>query len=69
MLPINTWNAFKLRSLKRENLGSQVFEQVKGMILRGEIPPGRRIIENEIAASMGISRTPVRDTGWQPRDF
>lgn len=61
MLPTNTWNAFKLRSVKRENLGSQVFEQVKGMILRGEIPPGRRIIENEVADSMGISRTPVRE--------
>ena len=57
----NTLNTFKLGSIKRESLGTQVFEQVKGMILRGEIPPGRRIIENEIAASMGISRTPVRE--------
>ncbi len=31
------------------------------MILRGEIRPGRRIVENEIALSMGISRTPVRE--------
>jgi DNA-binding GntR family transcriptional regulator len=60
-LSTNTWNAFKLRSIRRENLGTQVFEQVKGMILRGEIPPGRRIIENEVADSMGISRTPVRE--------
>jgi DNA-binding GntR family transcriptional regulator len=59
--PTNTWGAFKLRSVRRENLGTQVFEQVKGMILRGEIPPGRRIIENEVADSMGISRTPVRE--------
>jgi len=50
-----------IRPLKKENLGSQVFEQVKGMILRGEIRPGRRIVENEIALSMGISRTPVRE--------
>lgn len=61
MLPTNAWNAFELRSVKRENLGSQVFEQVKGMILRGEMSPGRRIIENEVADSMGISRTPVRE--------
>ena len=61
MLPTNTWNGFKLRSLKKENLGTQVFEQVKGMILGGEIPPGRRVIENEVADSMGISRTPVRE--------
>ena len=50
-----------IRPLKKENLGNQVFEQIKGMILRGEIPPGRRIIESEIAESMGISRTPVRE--------
>jgi len=50
-----------IRPLKRENLGSQVFEQLKGMILRGEILPGRRIVESEIALSMGISRTPVRE--------
>jgi DNA-binding GntR family transcriptional regulator len=52
---------FPLRSLRKENLGDQVYDQVKGMILRGEIPPGRRIIENELADSMGISRTPVRE--------
>jgi len=60
-VPTNTWNTSKLGSIKRERLGTQVFEQVKGMILRGEIPPGRRIIENEVADSMGISRTPVRE--------
>jgi DNA-binding GntR family transcriptional regulator len=50
-----------LRPLKKENLGSQVFEQIKGMILRGEVPPGKRMVESEIALSMGISRTPVRE--------
>lgn len=50
-----------IKPLKKENLGSQVFEQIKGMILRGEIHPGRRMIESEIALSMGISRTPVRE--------
>ena len=52
---------FPIRSLKRENLGNQVFEQVKEIIVRGEIPAGKRMIESEIAASMGISRTPVRE--------
>ena len=54
-------NPAPIRPLKKENLGSQVFEQIKGMILRGEIPPGRRMIESEMALSMGISRTPVRE--------
>ena len=52
---------FPSRTLRKENLGDQVYDQVKGMILRGEIPPGRRIIENELADSMGISRTPIRE--------
>jgi DNA-binding GntR family transcriptional regulator len=57
----NKWDSTPIRPLKKENLGGQVFEQIKGMILRGEIPPGRRMIESEIAFSMGISRTPVRE--------
>ncbi|MBW1690450.1 MAG: GntR family transcriptional regulator [Deltaproteobacteria bacterium] len=60
-LHTNRGNPAPIRPIKKENLGSQVFEQIKGMILRGEIPPGRRIIESEIALSMGISRTPVRE--------
>jgi DNA-binding GntR family transcriptional regulator len=59
-VPTNKWNT-KLGSVRRKNLGTQVFEKVKGMILRGDIPPGIRIIENELADSMGISRTPVRE--------
>jgi DNA-binding GntR family transcriptional regulator len=59
-IPTNRWNT-KLGSVRRKNLGTQVFEKVKGMILRGEIPPGIRIIENDLADSMGISRTPVRE--------
>ena len=50
-----------IRRLKRENLSNQVFEQVKEMIVRGKIPTGKRMIESEIAESMGISRTPVRE--------
>ncbi|MBW1613186.1 MAG: GntR family transcriptional regulator [Deltaproteobacteria bacterium] len=52
---------FPIRSLKKENLGNQAFEQIKQMIVRGEIPAGKRIIESELAESMGISRTPVRE--------
>ncbi len=52
---------FPIKGLKRENLGNKVFEQIKEMIVRGEIAAGKRIIETEIAESMGISRTPVRE--------
>ncbi len=60
-IPSNRWGPIPARSIKKENLGDQVYDQVRGMILRGEIPPGRRITENELADSMGISRTPVRE--------
>lgn len=48
-------------NVKKENLGNQVFEQLKEMIFNGEFPPGERIIESEVADSIGISRTPVRE--------
>jgi DNA-binding GntR family transcriptional regulator len=57
----NRLNSPSLNILKKENLGNQVFEHIKEMILKGEIPAGKRMIESEIADSMGISRTPVRE--------
>ena len=50
-----------LYNVKKENLGNQVFEQLKEMIFKGELAPGKRIIESEVADSIGISRTPVRE--------
>ncbi len=47
--------------MKKENFGGQVFEQLKKMIFDGEFRPGNRIIESEVAESIGISRTPVRE--------
>jgi len=47
--------------VKKENFGDQVFEQLKKMILDGVFRPGNRIIESEVAESIGISRTPVRE--------
>lgn len=47
--------------MKKENFGDQVFEQLKKMILDGVFRPGNRIIESEVAESIGISRTPVRE--------
>ena len=58
---LKTLAPFPIRNLKRESLSNQVFEQMKEMIVRGEIPAGKRMIESVIAESMGISRTPVRE--------
>jgi DNA-binding GntR family transcriptional regulator len=38
-----------------------VIEGIRDAIVRGEVLPGERIREGEIAARMGVSRTPVRE--------
>jgi DNA-binding GntR family transcriptional regulator len=43
------------------NLAGQVFERVKQEIFDFQLLPGERFTENEIAARMAVSRTPVRE--------
>ncbi len=45
----------------RKSLGQHVFENLKQAIIRGDIAPGNRLVESRIAATMDISRTPVRE--------
>lgn len=42
-------------------LTDQVVLQLREMILRGELPGGRRVAEIPIANLLGVSRTPVRE--------
>ena len=44
----------------RGNLNDTTFDQIRGMILRGSLAPGARIMESELAEHLGVSRTPVR---------
>jgi len=46
---------------RRKSLGQHVFENLKQAILRGDIPPGSRLVESRVAETMGISRTPIRE--------
>lgn len=39
----------------------KVFELVRAQIIGLEFPPGSAISENELAAALGVSRTPVRE--------
>lgn len=48
--------SLELRSLQR-----QVHDKLLGRIIRGELAPGHRISPAGIAASLGVSITPVRD--------
>ncbi len=46
---------------QRKSLGQHVFENLKSAIIKGDLSPGDRLIENQLAESLGISRTPVRE--------
>jgi len=46
---------------ERKSLGQHVFENLKIAIIKGDMPPGGRLIESRLAETLGISRTPVRE--------
>lgn len=39
----------------------QAYERIRAEILSGRLPPGHRLIEAELTALCGVSRTPVRE--------
>jgi len=46
---------------RRQSLAALVHEQLRGMILDARFDLGEALSEDRIAASMGVSRTPVRE--------
>ena len=47
--------------MNTELLSDQVHRHLRGSIVRGELAPGRRLVESEIARRLGVSQAPVRD--------
>jgi DNA-binding GntR family transcriptional regulator len=47
--------------LRRKSLHTQVVEKLRQLISRGDIAAGERINELQIAATLGVSRTPMRE--------
>jgi len=45
----------------RRTVGEQAADYVRGLIVSGELGPGRRVPQAEIAEAFGISRTPLRE--------
>ena len=43
----------------------QVFDDLHGRIVRGELRPGDALSETRVAESVGLSRTPVRAVFWR----
>lgn len=48
--------------VERPNLRNQVYDILKKRIILREIEPGKKINEEELAESLGVSRTPIRET-------
>lgn len=48
-------------ALKRASLGDQASQALRLMIRKGELRPGIRLVETELAEMLGVSRGPVRD--------
>jgi DNA-binding GntR family transcriptional regulator len=60
-----------LTRISRANSGPAsraVYASVRDAIVSTELEPGRQISENELAASLGVSRTPVREALARLRD-
>ena len=43
------------------NKNSRVIVRIREMVLHGELSPGQRVREVELASKLGVSRTPVRE--------
>ena len=50
-----------LERLPRENSGEYALRTIKENIISLELAPGSQVSESELAAEMGLSRTPVRE--------
>lgn len=48
--------------MSKQTLPEQIANRLRRDILRGTRPPGTSIKEREIAAEMGVSRTPIRES-------
>jgi len=47
------------RKVKRSILREEVYDQLKKMILAGKFKKGQRLVEEELAHRLNVSRTPI----------
>ncbi|MDQ0714915.1 DNA-binding GntR family transcriptional regulator [Streptomyces luteogriseus] len=49
------------RPVSRRLLSDEVFDRLRDSIVRGELVPGEKVRDGELAERLGLSRTPVRE--------
>lgn len=54
-----------IRPVERTNLTARVYAEMRAALLDGRFPPGHRFKIRELAASLGVSMTPVREALMQ----
>jgi len=50
-----------VKPIARQTLSDQVYDSLRKAIIEGELTPGQRITERELAQQMNVSTTPVRE--------
>lgn len=50
-----------IESTGNETLASRIAEQIKRRIVTGQLKPGQKLVEKDIAAACNVSRTPLRE--------
>jgi DNA-binding GntR family transcriptional regulator len=50
------------RIKKMDHVYNQAYEVIRSMIIKGEILPGQNLVEEKLASSLGVSRTPIRES-------
>ncbi len=61
LLPINLDYIRKMKLKKHKTLREQIATSLRESIIRRELAPGQKLTEPELAAKLGISRTPIRE--------
>lgn len=52
---------FSFSKAPKQSLKTLAYESIKDAIVKGDLAPGERLLETEIATQMGISRGPIRE--------
>jgi DNA-binding GntR family transcriptional regulator len=58
-----------VNQIVRDRVSAQVHRYLRDKIIDGEFSEGKRLVELDIAAELGVSRTPVREALWQLRSM